>query len=110
MKSEITQIQFVRAIVKKVDYLFYFLLVFWLAVRRHAHHFIFALIYLKTQKSRKSRVKESQRMREMNFFQDFYFVRFANADCSYRPFANTVNGQNRGAFIRRREKSGSGMG
>jgi hypothetical protein len=71
-----------------------------LAVRRQAHHFVFARIDLEPGVVGEGRVQEAERVRKMQLFQHLQPMAITEADARGRPFADAVDGEDRGLLER----------
>ncbi len=70
----------------------------WLAIGRQAHELVLARIDLESGVISKRRIEQPERMREVDFLEDFELVAAAVRDRGCGPFADAVHGQHRGFF------------
>src|SRR5260370_31349764 len=79
--------------------------VIWVAVRRESHHFVFVAVGVEADELRQRRIKNSERMREVNTFVNFHGVAAANSHRCAGEIAEAVDGNTRG-FVETRNQEG----
>ena len=78
--------------------------IFWLTVRCKAHHFVFARVDFETSEASECRIKQTERMRKLNFFDYFERVVATDRKTCCRPLTHAVNGEHCSILKRRRIK------
>src|SRR6478735_5976306 len=76
--------------------------VFWLAIRREAHHFVFAAVNSESGIVSECAVEQSQTIGKAQLLYQRDLVSFTDADGAGGPLANAVDGQDGSFFERRR--------
>jgi hypothetical protein len=79
------------------------------AVRCKAHDLVFARVDLEARVIGESRVKQPERMREMQLLFDLEPVAASDGDRRRRPFADAVDGEHESFLERRGKESARGM-
>ncbi len=80
-----------------------------LAIGRQAHQFVFARIHLEAGVVGKRRIQQAERMREVDFLEDFQRVAAPDGQRGGGPFADAVHGQHGGLLEGRGEEGAGGM-
>ena len=80
-----------------------------LAIRRQAHHLVFAGVDPETGEVGERRIQQAQRVREAQLVQDLQIVAAAHSNRAGRPLADAVNRDHRGLLEGRREKCRRGV-
>src|SRR3989344_6439232 len=79
-------------------------------VRRKAHELVFAAIHFKSAIACKCSVEKAHGMGKPHFFQDRNAILFTEAYRRCRPFADTIDGEYRGALEGRWIKGARSVG
>src|SRR3989338_265518 len=106
MESKIVKIKLDRTIIIYFKDFFDSIRKSWVAIRSHAHHFVFSFVDFKAKICSKDTVEEPQRVGEPQFFIDIYCVPRTHTPTCDCPLADAVKCQNRSLFERRRVKCG----
>ena len=93
---EIIQIQMEGAVGLHVDQVIEDLFgELWLAIGRQAHQLVLARIHLEAGVISERRIEQPERMRKVDFLQDFEPIAAAVSHRSCGPFADAIHGQDR---------------
>ena len=95
MKTEIAHVERERSIAVLLDGLPDLVDVLGLAIRRHAHDLVFALVHFESEERRERAVKQTERMRKLKMMRELDLVAGADAEGRRAPFADAVERQNR---------------
>src|SRR6266851_2493768 len=76
--------------------------VFWFAIRRQAHHFVFAAVNSESGVVSERAIEQSQTIGKAQLLEERDLVSFTDADRAGGPLANAVDGQDGSFFERRR--------
>src|SRR5687768_16007759 len=79
------------------------------AIRRKAHQLVLAVIHREAAVGRKGRVEQPQRMRKSKFTLQANVIAFSNTPRGGRPFADSVDREDRRFVERAGEESARGM-
>ena len=108
---EVLLIEPERSVVAQIDqFLVDDVDVFRLAVRRESHDLVFAGVDLEPGVVRERRIQQSKRIRPVQLVENLEIIAAAAADRSGRPFADTVDCQDRRLLERRRQERAGGVG
>ncbi len=79
------------------------------AIRGESHHLVLTRVHPESEIVGECAVQQAQRVRESNLAQHLYSRIVAERQRCRRPFANAVDGEDRGLLERRREKRARGV-
>ena len=90
-EAEVIHVERERTVSLLPDQLPHFVNVTRLAIGRHAHYFVFALVDLKAEECGERAVEQAEGMREIHLLAQFDVVAFADAPGPGHPFAHAVH-------------------
>ena len=80
-----------------------------LAIGRHAHHLVFALVDLEAEERGERAVQQSQRVREHHLLANLDLIAAPYAPRARHPLAHAIHRQDRRLFERRAQERAGGM-
>ena len=110
MKGEVIHVELKTAVAPKPDQFVHFVDISGAPEGGHAHHLIFALIDLKPEKGRKGAIEQPQGVRKANLLVHLDVGSLADPKTGSGPFADAIDGEDRGLLKRGTEKRTRRMG